>query len=170
MSRAVCLRRMVSPDWCTERRWTTYHDDGASFGHAHVRVRRRRSRRKTKTGPYVPFSWIGSRRSCAASTRMGMEITHLGSGSAGNSTLLRSEETCVLIDCGFSLKQMEARLGLAGVEPSSIDAILVTHHHSDHSKTALRASKNWDSVYIPILKLQLGWDGSRWQNAELSSP
>ncbi|MAK95687.1 MAG: MBL fold metallo-hydrolase [Candidatus Thermoplasmatota archaeon] len=93
-------------------------------------------------------------------TRMGMEITHLGSGSAGNSTLLRSEETCVLIDCGFSLKQMEARLGLAGVEPSSIDAILVTHHHSDHSKTALRASKNWDSVLHSNLETatRMGWE------------
>ena len=55
---------------------------------------------------------------------MGMEITHLGSGSAGNSTLLRSEETNVLIDCGFSLKQMEARLKMVDVDPTSIAAIL----------------------------------------------
>ena len=83
---------------------------------------------------------------------MGMEITHLGSGSSGNSTLLRGDGTSVLIDCGFSLKQMESRLRMMEVEPSSIDAILVTHHHSDHSKTALRASKNWDSVLFSNLE------------------
>ena len=91
---------------------------------------------------------------------MGMEITHLGSGSSGNSTLLRADGTSVLIDCGFSLKQMESRLRMMEVEPSSIDAILVTHHHSDHSKTALRASKNWDSVLLSNLETanRMGWE------------
>ena len=96
----------------------------------------------------------------AVSLAMGMEITHLGSGSAGNSTLLRADETNVLIDCGFSLKQMEARLGMMDVEPSTIDAILVTHHHSDHSRTALRASKNWDSILLSNLGTanRMGWE------------
>ena len=62
---------------------------------------------------------------------MTLEITHLGSGSRGNSTLLSTEDTKVIVDCGFSLKQMEHRLALVGVEPSSIDAIIVTHHHGD---------------------------------------
>ena len=91
---------------------------------------------------------------------MGMEIIHLGAGSSGNSTLLRSDETSVLIDCGFSLKQMESRLRMAGVEPTSIDGVLVTHHHSDHSKTALRASKNWDAVLYSNLEtaIRMGWE------------
>ena len=91
---------------------------------------------------------------------MGMEITHLGSGSAGNSTLLRSDETNVLIDCGFSLKRMEARLRMVDLEPSSIDAILVTHHHSDHSRTALRASKNWGAILHSNLETatRMGWE------------
>ncbi|MCH2441589.1 MAG: MBL fold metallo-hydrolase [Candidatus Thalassarchaeum sp.] len=76
---------------------------------------------------------------------MGLEITHLGSGSRGNATLLSTGETRVVVDCGFSLKQMEERLVLAGVEASSIDAIIVSHHHSDHSKSAGRASKKWDA-------------------------
>ena len=76
---------------------------------------------------------------------MTLEITHLGSGSRGNSTLLSTEDTKVIVDCGFSLKQMEYRLGLVGVEPSSIDAIIVTHHHGDHSKSALKASKKWNA-------------------------
>ena len=67
---------------------------------------------------------------------MGLEITHLGSGSGGNATLLQTEEAKVLIDCGFSGRQIERRLGRIGVEPGAIDAILLSHHHSDHVKGA----------------------------------
>ena len=67
---------------------------------------------------------------------MGLEITHLGSGSRGNATLLQTEEAKVLIDCGFSGRQIERRLGRIGVEPGAIDAILLSHHHSDHVKGA----------------------------------
>jgi len=72
-----------------------------------------------------------------------MEITHLGSGSRGNSVLLSTPESNVLIDCGFSLKKTESKLQKLDVNPKEIDTILVTHHHSDHSKSALRASKKW---------------------------
>ena len=90
---------------------------------------------------------------------MGMEITHLGSGSRGNSTLLSSGGTRVLVDCGFSLRQMESRLLLAGVEPQSIDAILVTHHHSDHSRSAKNASKKWEAGLHANLgtAAKMGW-------------
>ena len=67
---------------------------------------------------------------------MGLEITHLGSGSRGNATLLQTEETKVLIDCGFSGRQIERRLGQIDVDPKSIDAILLSHHHSDHVQGA----------------------------------
>ena len=90
---------------------------------------------------------------------MGMEITHLGSGSRGNSALLSSGETRVLVDCGFSLRQMENRLLLAGVEPQSIDAILVTHHHSDHSRSAKNASEKWAAALHANLgtAAKMGW-------------
>ena len=90
---------------------------------------------------------------------MGMEITHLGSGSRGNSALLSSGETRVLVDCGFSLRQMENRLLLAGVEPQSINAILVTHHHSDHSRSAKRASEKWAATLHANLgtATKMGW-------------
>jgi len=67
---------------------------------------------------------------------MSLEITHLGSGSRGNATLLQTEESKVLIDCGFSGRQMERRLARIGVEPSAVDAILISHHHSDHAQGA----------------------------------
>ena len=77
-----------------------------------------------------------------------MEITHLGSGSRGNSVLLSTPESNVLIDCGFSLKKTESKLQKLDVNPKEIDTILVTHHHSDHSKSALRASKKWGCTLI----------------------
>ena len=77
---------------------------------------------------------------------MGIGITHLGSGSRGNATLISSGEYNVLVDCGFSLRQTEKRLRIAGFEPESIDSIVVTHHHKDHSGSALNASKKWSSV------------------------
>ena len=55
-----------------------------------------------------------------------MEITHLGSGSRGNAVLLSTDESKILVDCGFSLKMVESRLSMIGVNPMEIDGILVT--------------------------------------------
>ena len=63
-----------------------------------------------------------------------MRICVLASGSKGNSTYVESNGTRILIDAGLSKKEIENRLSLIGVSPSSIDAILVTHEHSDHIK------------------------------------
>tara|TARA_B100000214_G_scaffold329504_1_gene269291 strand:- start:43276 stop:44082 length:807 start_codon:yes stop_codon:yes gene_type:complete len=76
---------------------------------------------------------------------MALSITHLGSGSRGNSVLLQSDETNLLIDCGFSLRQIEKRLSIIGFSAHEIDAIVVSHHHSDHSKSAARASEKWNA-------------------------
>ncbi|MEG0821106.1 MAG: MBL fold metallo-hydrolase, partial [Burkholderiaceae bacterium] len=65
-----------------------------------------------------------------------LRFTSLGSGSGGNALLVEAGEggarTRVLIDCGFSARQCALRLERRGVVPESIDAILVTHEHSDH--------------------------------------
>ena len=74
---------------------------------------------------------------------MSMQITHLGSGSRGNATLIRTDETTALIDCGFSARQIEKRLSMVGVAASDLDAIAITHHHSDHGKGAARARLLW---------------------------
>ncbi len=65
-----------------------------------------------------------------------MQFAVLGSGSKGNATLVRSGKTCLMVDCGFSVKETEARLTWVGCEAQAIDAILVTHEHSDHCKGA----------------------------------
>ena len=65
-----------------------------------------------------------------------MRFCSLGSGSTGNATLIESRSgtriTRVLIDCGFSMKEIDARLQRAGVAIGSLDAVFVTHEHGDH--------------------------------------
>jgi phosphoribosyl 1,2-cyclic phosphodiesterase len=59
-------------------------------------------------------------------------LTILGSGSAGNCAYLETDETRVLIDAGFSLRQIRQRLAAIGRAPENLTGILVTHEHSDH--------------------------------------
>lgn len=61
-----------------------------------------------------------------------MRFASLGSGSAGNGALIEEGGTRVLVDCGFSVKETERRLGRLGVAPDEVTAILVTHEHADH--------------------------------------
>ena len=74
---------------------------------------------------------------------MTMEVTHLGTGSRGNATLIATDETAVLIDQGFSCRQLERRLAAAGRSPKDLDAILITHHPGDHAGGAARAHRRW---------------------------
>ena len=66
-----------------------------------------------------------------------LRFRNLGSGSSGNATLVECHEgarvTRLLVDCGLGLKQLDARLGLAGLQASQIDAVFVTHEHGDHA-------------------------------------
>ena len=61
-----------------------------------------------------------------------MRFASLGSGSEGNALIVQVGATVVMMDCGFGLAATEARLARAGLMPDDIDAILVTHEHSDH--------------------------------------
>ncbi|HRP87874.1 MAG TPA: MBL fold metallo-hydrolase [Gammaproteobacteria bacterium] len=61
-----------------------------------------------------------------------MRFAWLGSGSRGNAALVEADGCCVMIDCGFGLREVETRLARLGRAPADIDAILVTHEHSDH--------------------------------------
>lgn len=63
-----------------------------------------------------------------------LHVASLGSGSSGNSTVIRSDNTTLLLDCGFTLKETTARLSLLGLHPSDIDAVLLSHEHGDHVK------------------------------------
>lgn len=77
-----------------------------------------------------------------------MKFASLGSGSKGNATIIDTEHGCLMIDCGFSIKETARRLERVGKSPQDISAILVTHEHSDHWKGVLPfASKFSIDVY-----------------------
>jgi phosphoribosyl 1,2-cyclic phosphodiesterase len=61
-----------------------------------------------------------------------MRMTVLASGSKGNSTVIASSRTRVLVDAGLSCRELLRRMAVAGEDPSRLDAILVTHEHQDH--------------------------------------
>ena len=71
----------------------------------------------------------------------------LGSGSNGNCTYIGTNDTNILVDAGFSGKTIVEHLGAIGVTPDSIDAIFVTHEHSDHTKGIGILSRKYD---IPV--------------------
>lgn len=61
-----------------------------------------------------------------------VKVSVLASSSAGNSTLVATERTRLLVDAGLSRKETFERLEACGVDPTSLTAILITHEHSDH--------------------------------------
>ena len=61
-----------------------------------------------------------------------MEVLVLASGSSGNSALVRSGETLILVDAGVSRLQIQKRLAAFGVSVDDLDAVVLTHEHSDH--------------------------------------
>jgi len=61
-----------------------------------------------------------------------MRMTVLASGSKGNSAVVASGRTRVLVDAGLSCRELLLRMALAGEDPAQISAILVTHEHQDH--------------------------------------
>ncbi len=61
-----------------------------------------------------------------------MRFAMLGSGSKGNGTLVDAGGARVLVDCGFAVREVEARAARLDFDLDSLDAILVTHEHGDH--------------------------------------
>lgn len=73
----------------------------------------------------------------------------LGSGSRGNATVLLGRDTRILVDAGFSARQIALRLEMLGIEPESLDAIVVTHDHGDHTRGIGVWARRWGTpVYI----------------------
>lgn len=78
-----------------------------------------------------------------------MRVCNLSSGSDGNLTYIETQNAKVLLDAGLCANEITARLALLGVRPEEIDAILVTHEHSDHIKGIdVFASKYGTKVYV----------------------
>lgn len=72
-----------------------------------------------------------------------MRFTCLGSGSKGNATLIEEAQTCLLLDCGFSAKELEKRLEAINYQPEQLSGILITHEHGDHVRGAKALAKRY---------------------------
>lgn len=63
-----------------------------------------------------------------------MRVSVLGSGSRGNAILVEGGTSRILVDAGFSARDLARRMGSLGVDPDTLDGIVVTHDHSDHTR------------------------------------
>ena len=81
-----------------------------------------------------------------------MQFASLGSGSRGNSTLIETDGTAILVDCGFSMRETERRLQGLSREMQQITAILVTHEHGDHVRGVASLAKKYDIIDLNRLK------------------
>ena len=86
-----------------------------------------------------------------------MRFKSLGSGSAGNATVVEAMDTVpirLLVDCGFGLKHLLCRLGEAGLQPEDINAVFITHEHGDHIGCARSLSLRYR---IPVWMSEGTW-------------
>jgi len=78
-----------------------------------------------------------------------VRFTVLASGSKGNASVVTGGQTRILVDAGLSCRELFRRMKLAGEDPAALDAIIVTHEHSDHvSGLAVTARKLGIPVYF----------------------
>lgn len=88
----------------------------------------------------------------------GFRFAAMGSGSKGNATLVQHNDTVLLVDCGFSLKDTEARLLRFGFIANQITAIIVTHEHADHIGGVGPLSRKY---HIPVFMTPGTWHAGR---------
>jgi len=77
-----------------------------------------------------------------------VKIVNLGSGSRGNSTVICYGNKTLMVDCGFSHRQIVLRMTGQDINPNSVCGILVTHEHGDHIKGVLKCSRDFG---VPVL-------------------
>jgi len=78
-----------------------------------------------------------------------VRMTVLASGSKGNSTIVSSARTRILVDAGLSCRELIKRMRAAQEDPEALDAILITHEHQDHVQgLAVTARKLGIPVYV----------------------
>jgi phosphoribosyl 1,2-cyclic phosphodiesterase len=88
----------------------------------------------------------------------------LGSGSTGNATIVEGGGARVLVDAGLGPRQLRERLGSAGVDPASIDVVLVSHEHGDHARGATAFASRWG---MPLAGTRGTWQAAGFGAEEL---
>ncbi len=104
-----------------------------------------------------------------------MEIGILGSGSRGNAALVRANGTALLVDAGLSARQITKRLAAYGVHPQDLTAIVLTHEHIDHVRSAGTLARRWN---LPLWTNRGTYEASRgavgetpaWREVEVGLP
>lgn len=76
-----------------------------------------------------------------------MQLTILGSGSGGNCAYVETDEVRLLVDAGFSPRQIRQRLAAIGRAPENLDAILISHEHTDHIRGLAGLA---DKLNVPV--------------------
>lgn len=87
------------------------------------------------------------------------------SGSSGNCLLVDSGHSKILVDCGVSCKKVCDGLEDIGISVEDIDAIFVTHEHTDHIQGIGTISKKFD---IPIYANEKTWNAMEKQKEKIS--
>ncbi len=90
-----------------------------------------------------------------------MRVAVLGSGSGGNSLIIESGGRPLMIDAGFSCRQIEQRLAGLDQEASGIEALLLTHEHSDHCRGVEVLQRRHE---IPVYATTGTFDGLKWSD------
>ena len=94
-----------------------------------------------------------------------MRVCVLGSGSSGNCTYIESGDTRVLVDLGFGPRSLQRRLNEADLETRPVDALLLTHGHSDHVRGVTHCTASKIPIFmnegtrseLPELPERAGW-------------
>ncbi len=89
-----------------------------------------------------------------------VKVCVLASSSSGNSTFIRTERTRILVDAGLSRRDVLARLAAIEEQPECLDAILITHEHSDHVSGLVALARLLD---IPIFITRLTAPAIPWE-------
>ena len=85
-----------------------------------------------------------------------MKFCSLGSGSSGNSYVVSKNNTNIVVDCGFSVSELEGRMAQREIKPTEITAIFLTHEHDDHSKGIFALAEKYNKpIYLTYGTLKM---------------
>ena len=77
-----------------------------------------------------------------------MRFSITGSGSKGNATVVAHDDCHLLIDAGFSARELTRRLHTVGLKAYDLNALFITHAHSDHSKGGATDCRQYEFTYF----------------------